>query len=317
MGSATAARALTVGLSGLFGLVIGSFLNVVVYRVPQGLSIARPPSHCPACQHELAPYDNIPLLSWVVLRGRCRTCRAPISPRYPMIEAVTALTFAGMALALPGPLALPSLLLVAAAAIAAVAIDFDGLAIPWSVAAPWRWERSLWRQCQRRWATPGGSDGRPSGRCSPGSSAPGHRGHPTWRGYRRALRIGHCTVRHPVAAGRPAGRCPGLERRMAVAGLGPGPGGMGLVAVGIAALWGPVGAPATPGRVLAGTGASVRYSPVLRSGGPDIGGRASTGRRPARAGPATSDSQWPRDPGARASPAGRAGWSRPGRRRAA
>ena len=133
MGSATAARALTVGLSGLFGLVIGSFLNVVVYRVPQGLSIARPPSHCPACQHELAPYDNIPLLSWVVLRGRCRTCRAPISPRYPMIEAVTALTFAGMALALPGPLALPSLLLVAAAAIAAVAIDFDGLAIPWSV----------------------------------------------------------------------------------------------------------------------------------------------------------------------------------------
>lgn len=133
MGSATAARALTVVLSALFGLVIGSFLNVVIYRVPRGLSIVSPPSHCPACGSELAPYDNIPLVSWVVLRGRCRTCSSPISPRYPLVELATALAFTGIALALPGPLALPSLLLATAAAIAAVAIDLDGLAIPWSV----------------------------------------------------------------------------------------------------------------------------------------------------------------------------------------
>jgi len=133
MGSATAARVLTVALSGLFGLFIGSFLNVVIYRVPRGLSIVRPPSHCPSCQTELAPYDNIPLLSWVVLKGRCRTCGASISPRYPTAELITALVFAGIALALPGPTALPSLLVVAGATIAAVAIDLDGVAIPWSV----------------------------------------------------------------------------------------------------------------------------------------------------------------------------------------
>ncbi len=133
MGSATAARALTVVLSALFGLVIGSFLNVVIYRVPRGLSIVSPPSHCPACGTELTPYDNIPLVSWVVLRGRCRTCSVPISPRYPLVELGTALAFAGIAVALPGPLALPSLLVATAAAIAAVAIDLDGLAVPWSV----------------------------------------------------------------------------------------------------------------------------------------------------------------------------------------
>ena len=134
MGSATGARVLTVALSGLFGLLIGSFLNVVIHRVPRGLSVVHPPSHCPSCGTELATLDNIPLVSWIVLRGRCRTCGVPISPRYPMVELTTALVFSGTALALPGPIALPSLLLLAGATIAAVATDLDGLAIPWAVA---------------------------------------------------------------------------------------------------------------------------------------------------------------------------------------
>ncbi len=134
MGSATGARVLTVALSGLFGLFIGSFLNVVIHRVPRGISIVRPPSHCPSCGTELAAWDNIPLVSWVVLRGRCRSCGTPISPRYPLVELSTALVFAGIALALPGPIALPSLLLVAGSTIAAVATDLDGAPIPWSVA---------------------------------------------------------------------------------------------------------------------------------------------------------------------------------------
>jgi len=134
MGSAAGARVLTVVLSGLFGLLIGSFLNVVIHRVPRGMSIVRPPSHCPSCGTELSPLDNIPLVSWVVLRGRCRTCGVKISPRYPLIELTTALVFGGIALALPGPIALPSLLLVAGASIAAVATDLDGAPIPWSLA---------------------------------------------------------------------------------------------------------------------------------------------------------------------------------------
>ncbi|MGH2726404.1 MAG: prepilin peptidase, partial [Actinomycetota bacterium] len=72
------------------GLVFGSVLNVVVHRVPRKESIVRPASRCPSCGHELAPADNIPVLSWVLLRGRCRYCRAPISVRYPAGELLTA-----------------------------------------------------------------------------------------------------------------------------------------------------------------------------------------------------------------------------------
>ncbi|MGZ6996462.1 MAG: prepilin peptidase, partial [Acidimicrobiia bacterium] len=70
---------------GLMGLLIGSFLNVVIWRVPNHESIVHPPSHCPHCNVEIAPYDNIPVLSWIILRGRCRHCGAPISIRYPLI----------------------------------------------------------------------------------------------------------------------------------------------------------------------------------------------------------------------------------------
>ncbi len=73
-----------------YGLVIGSFLNVVIYRLPRGLSLVRPRSHCPSCNAPIAWYDNIPLLSFVLLAGRCRHCRSPIPLRYPLVEAATA-----------------------------------------------------------------------------------------------------------------------------------------------------------------------------------------------------------------------------------
>ena len=80
----------------LVGAVVGSFLNVVVYRVPRRRSIVRPRSACPACQAPIPWYDNIPVLSWLVLLGRCRRCRAPISVRYPLVE-VAAAAMAGVA----------------------------------------------------------------------------------------------------------------------------------------------------------------------------------------------------------------------------
>src|SRR3712207_1739909 len=76
-------------LAGIFGAVIGSFLNVVAYRLPRGESLSHPPSRCPSCGAPVKPYDNIPVLSWLLLRGRCRHCDAPISARYPIVEAGT------------------------------------------------------------------------------------------------------------------------------------------------------------------------------------------------------------------------------------
>lgn len=77
----------------LAGLLIGSFLNVCVFRLPRDLSVVRPRSFCPACQKPIAWYDNIPVLSYVILRGRCRACREPISPRYMAVELATAAAF--------------------------------------------------------------------------------------------------------------------------------------------------------------------------------------------------------------------------------
>lgn len=77
----------------LLGGVIGSFLNVVIYRYPLGQSLSHPPSHCPKCQHPIRWHDNVPVFGWIFLKGRCRDCRAPISMRYPTIEALCALTF--------------------------------------------------------------------------------------------------------------------------------------------------------------------------------------------------------------------------------
>jgi leader peptidase (prepilin peptidase)/N-methyltransferase len=80
-----------------FGLIIGSFLNVVAYRLPRGESLATPGSHCPSCDAPVRLYDNIPVLSWLLLRGRCRDCAQPIGSRYPLVEALTAALFAAVA----------------------------------------------------------------------------------------------------------------------------------------------------------------------------------------------------------------------------
>jgi leader peptidase (prepilin peptidase)/N-methyltransferase len=85
--------AFVIAAAGVFGLLIGSFLNVVAYRVPAGLSVVRPASACPGCHNEIAPRDNVPLLSWILLRGACRHCGMRISIRYPLVEAGTAAAF--------------------------------------------------------------------------------------------------------------------------------------------------------------------------------------------------------------------------------
>jgi leader peptidase (prepilin peptidase)/N-methyltransferase len=80
------------------GLLAGSFLNVVAWRMPRGESLLLPGSHCPGCEHPVRPYDNVPVLSWLVLRGRCRDCDEPISARYPLVEALTAALAAAVVL---------------------------------------------------------------------------------------------------------------------------------------------------------------------------------------------------------------------------
>jgi leader peptidase (prepilin peptidase)/N-methyltransferase len=115
------------------GLVIGSFLNVVIHRLPLGLSVAYPGSHCPACEAPIKPWDNIPLLSYLVLRGRCRNCHLAISPRYPTVEFVTGLCFMAIAIRY-GPTAWTAVYCVfAAALIAAAMIDHDHQIIPDSI----------------------------------------------------------------------------------------------------------------------------------------------------------------------------------------
>ena len=88
---------LLIGGCALFGLVIGSFLNVVIYRVPRHESIVSPRSACPTCGVAILERDNIPVLSWLLLKGRCRNCQSPISMRYPLVELTNAALFAGAA----------------------------------------------------------------------------------------------------------------------------------------------------------------------------------------------------------------------------
>jgi leader peptidase (prepilin peptidase)/N-methyltransferase len=90
--------ALWVVLIGVLGGAVGSFLNVVIHRLPRGESLVKPGSRCPGCGTALRPRDNVPLMSWLLLRGRCRSCGAPISSRYPIVELVTAAAFVAVAL---------------------------------------------------------------------------------------------------------------------------------------------------------------------------------------------------------------------------
>ena len=89
-------------LAGAFGLLLGSFLNVVAHRLPRGESLVTPASRCPGCDTPIKPYDNVPVLSWLLLGGRCRTCTAPIAWRYPLVELGTALLMA-LAVIVIGP----------------------------------------------------------------------------------------------------------------------------------------------------------------------------------------------------------------------
>lgn len=130
----------TVPFLAVLGALIGSFLNVVVWRVPQGLSIVRPPSACPWCGHEIAWYDNIPIVSYLILGGRCRSCGAHISLRYPLVEAATAVAFAlvgwgAYAAWYPAAL-LPALLYWAAIGIALTLIDLDHHRLPNVIVLP-------------------------------------------------------------------------------------------------------------------------------------------------------------------------------------
>jgi leader peptidase (prepilin peptidase)/N-methyltransferase len=80
----------------IFGGCIGSFLNVLVYRLPRRESLVHPPSHCPRCKHLIRWYDNLPVFGWIKLRGKCRDCRSPISVRYPCVEGFCAVLFGGV-----------------------------------------------------------------------------------------------------------------------------------------------------------------------------------------------------------------------------
>jgi len=83
-------------VAGLFGLTVGSFLNVCTYRWPNDLSVVAPRSRCPACEAPIVWYDNLPVFSWLILRGRCRNCREPVSVQYPVVELATGLLWAGV-----------------------------------------------------------------------------------------------------------------------------------------------------------------------------------------------------------------------------
>lgn len=120
----------------LFGLVVGSFLNVVIHRVPRHESIVWPSSRCPECGEEISPRDNIPLLSYVLLRGRCRNCKAHISARYPLVEALTAVLFGLAAYAFGLSLELLSALVLIGALIVLTATDLEHRLLPNAIIFP-------------------------------------------------------------------------------------------------------------------------------------------------------------------------------------
>jgi leader peptidase (prepilin peptidase)/N-methyltransferase len=122
--------------AGVLGLAIGSFLNVVIHRVPLGLSLSRPASHCPHCQAAIRARHNVPVLSWLLLRGKCADCAAPISARYPLVEAGTAALFVAVAAKFGYSLELPAYLYLAAVAIALSAIDLDVHRLPDRIVLP-------------------------------------------------------------------------------------------------------------------------------------------------------------------------------------
>ena len=148
-------------ISGVLGLLVGSFLNVVIHRLPtmmerdwrshcaelcgeeppahEPLSLARPGSRCPACAHAISPIENVPLLSWLFLRGRCSACAAPISPRYPLVEAVSGLLCAFAAFHFGYTWAALGAMLLIWCLIALTCIDFDSQLLPDAITLPLLW----------------------------------------------------------------------------------------------------------------------------------------------------------------------------------
>lgn len=120
----------------VLGLLVGSFLNVVIARVPVGESVVQPPSHCRSCGTTLAWRDNVPVLSWLVLRGRCRSCGTTIGARYPAVEAATAALFAVMAARIGAEADLAAHLVVAAGFVALSVVDLDCRRLPDRIVFP-------------------------------------------------------------------------------------------------------------------------------------------------------------------------------------
>jgi leader peptidase (prepilin peptidase) / N-methyltransferase len=120
----------------VIGLLVGSFLNVVIWRVPRGESVIRPRSRCPGCEVPIRERDNIPVLSWLVLRGRCRSCKTPISVRYPIVELLTGILFGLFAWKFGPHYALIAFLFLLAVSIALAAIDLDTRRLPDALTLP-------------------------------------------------------------------------------------------------------------------------------------------------------------------------------------
>lgn len=123
-------------VAALFGLVVGSFLNVVIHRVPLRESVVWPASHCPQCGASIAARDNIPLVSYVLLGGRCRSCKARISPRYPVVEVLTAVLFGAAAFEFASSLELLRALALLAALIALAGTDLGHRLLPNAIVGP-------------------------------------------------------------------------------------------------------------------------------------------------------------------------------------
>src|SRR5215218_2658921 len=120
----------------LFGLVVGSFLNVVIHRVPHHESVVWPASHCPHCGESIRPRDNIPLISFVLLRGRCRNCKEPISTHYPAVEATTGLLFGAAAYEFGGSFVLLHALVFISVLIPLAVIDLAHRLLPNVIVGP-------------------------------------------------------------------------------------------------------------------------------------------------------------------------------------
>ena len=123
-------------LAGLFGLFIGSFLNVVIWRVPRGESVVKPRSRCPQCGHEIRGRDNIPVVSWLLLRGRCRDCKTRVSARYPIVELATGVLFGLLAWHFGLHLVLIAYLYLGAISVALALIDIDVHRLPDAITLP-------------------------------------------------------------------------------------------------------------------------------------------------------------------------------------